>query len=62
MSPLPYEVTLISADVRKTLTVIALNSSLAMITALNTFPQVSGPCAIKCTPGCKLADDEVRAV
>jgi len=55
---LPFEVTLISADLHKTHTVIAANPSQAIRIAMNILPAASGPCAITCKPGCALTEAE----
>jgi hypothetical protein len=57
----PYHVTLISADTHRTQTIIASGPFAAMRIALNTLPQQTGPCAISCTPGCRLVEEEEKA-
>ena len=57
----PYEVTLISADLHKTQTVIATSPTQAIRIALNILRPASGPCAITCKPGCALTDDAEAA-
>jgi hypothetical protein len=60
LSPRPYEVTLISADVRTSQTVLAHSSMQALRTALNVFPEQGRSCALLCKPLGQLTEPEAE--